>query len=134
MPARKVVKHAELLEPERAVDRGHRELRAVELALLELVEDLARLHGDDLGAEALQHLGGEACEAQTQALEVGDAGDLTAEPAARLRPHDAAHHRVHAQPFVELAVQRRAAAVDHPADILLDAGTEWHRGEEVERR
>src|SRR3546814_1412176 len=88
------------------------------LQRLEHVAPAQRLHRH---AEPRAHFRREAGGAEAQPLQVVDRLDLVAEPALPLRAGVAAEEGLQVEAGVDLVVERLAAAVRQPADLLVGA-------------
>ena len=113
-PAGVVVVRRDLVEAELQVVVGADPLGGVDRSLLERLIDLAAGNVLRHAAHALDHLAGEAADAELEALDVGDRLDLLAVPAAHLRAGVAGREVDDVVGLVELAHQLHAVAVVHP--------------------
>src|SRR3954447_14677006 len=99
--------------------------RRIDVAASELLR-----HHTDL----LQHLAGNAADAEFEAGEIGNGLDLLAEPAAHLGSGIAARKTDHAEFLEELVAKLHAAALVPPRILLAGIEPEWHRGIDRECR
>src|SRR6185312_2138039 len=106
----------------------------VDGALLERRVDVAARDELRHDAQLLHDLAGHAADAHLDALEILDALDLLAEPAAHLRARVAARHLIDVVALVELAEELEAAAEELPCVRLARVEAERDRAVERERR
>jgi hypothetical protein len=130
VPAREVVDFDDLVEAERLVDIGQRELGGVDRGLLERREDLAARQHGDRGAEVLHHPSADASETNLESPQVVRGLDFVAEPASRLRSGHATEDGVHAVRTIDLLSQRIAAALIPPRRELPGLHAEGHSREQ----
>ena len=97
---------------------------------LQRLEHVAAAHRLHRHAEPRAHLRREAGGAEAQALQIVDRGDLVLEPAGPLRPAIAAEEGLQAEAAVHLVVERLAAAMGQPADLLGGEQAERLRAEQ----
>ena len=117
-PGRIGVVRRDLVEAELLVVVGTDPLGRVDGALLQRLVDLAAGNVLRHAAQTLDHLAGEAADAELQALHVGDRLQRLAVPAAHLRAGVAAREADDAVLRVELAHQLQAVALEHPRGHL----------------
>ena len=132
--SRVVIELGHLLEAELFVIIGADPLGGVDGALLQrridvAAGDLLRYHAD-----LLQHLAGDAADAELEAGEIGDCLDLLAEPAAHLGAGIAGGEADHAMLLEELVAKLHAAALVPPGVLLARIEAERHRSEDRKRR
>ncbi len=130
--AGEVVVLGDLVEAERQVVVRADELGRVQRARLQRREDFARRHVGHRGAELAPHLAAEAGRTEAQALDIGDAGQLVAEPAARLRAGITRQEADNAELVVDFVPELLAAEVAHPGRQFTRGHAERHAGEEAE--
>ena len=125
--ARVVVELRDLLEAELLVVIGADPLGRVDGALLQRRIDVAAGELLRHDADLLQHLAGDAADAELQAGQIGDRLDLLAEPAAHLGAGIAAGEADHAVLLEELVAELLAAALVPPGVLLARVEAERHR-------
>src|SRR5690606_21207821 len=83
-------------------------------------------------AELAPHLAAQAGGTEAQALDVGSAGQLVAEPAAGLRAGIARQEALQPELVVDLVPDFLAAEIAHPGGELAAGHAERHAGEEAQ--
>ena len=127
-----VVIFRDLLEAELLVVIGADPFGRVDRALLERRIDVAAGKLLRHHADLLQHLTGDAADAELQPGEIGDRLDLLAEPAAHLGAGVAAGETDHAVFLEELVAELHAAALIPPG--VLHARIEAERHRRIDRK
>ena len=130
---RHVVVLGDLVEPEREVVVGADELGRVQRARLQRLEDLARGHVGDRRAQLFPDPAAKPRRAEADALDVVEAGQLVAEPAARLRAGVARQEPLDAELVIDLVPDLLAAQEPHPGGQLGRGHAVGHAGEERQR-
>ncbi len=130
--AGEVVVLGDLVEAEREVVVRPHELGGIQRARLQCREDLARRKVGDRRAQLRPHLPAKARGAEAQPLDVAQAGQLLAEPAAGLRPRIAAEEALHAELVVDLVPDFLAAHIAHPGGQLARGHAERHAREKAQ--
>src|SRR5690606_30098870 len=128
--AREVVVLCDLIEAKRQIIVGTDEFRSVKRAGLQSREDFACGHAGDGRAELLPYAAAQARSAEADALDRFDAGQLVAEPAARLRARVARQEALHAELVIDLVPDLLAAEIAHPGGELARGHAVRHAGEE----
>src|SRR5690606_21319573 len=128
--AREVVVLRDLVEAQREVVVRADELGRVERSGLERLEDFAGGEVRHRGAQLLPDLAAEARRAEAQALDVLEALDLVAEPAAGLGAGIARQEALHAELVVDFVPDLLAAEEAHPGRELARGHAVRHAGEE----
>src|SRR5690606_40313795 len=109
--AREIVVLGDLVEAERQIVIGADEFGGVERAVLERGEDIAGGKVGDRCAQTFPDLPAKAGAAEAQALDVGHAGQLVAEPAAGLGAGIAREEALKAELVVDLVPELLPAHV-----------------------
>src|SRR5690606_4743832 len=117
---------------ERQVVIGADELDRIERPRLQGLERVAGGHVGDAGAELLPYLPAEAGRAEAQALKVGNARQLVAEPASGLGAGIAGKKSADAELIVDLVPDLLATEIADPGRQLARGHAERHPRDEAQ--